>query len=240
MSQIDLTKAAGSLLAQNEPVQAPGPAVLREVATESVVTESVVTDGDTSDGRATNSATPEAELTDPATSADPAALLASLRDIHLPEQSGSALPPGWVLVAVGALLLLAMLAVYFARKRRTPDWRQIAQQEMTVIKQQMPRAGATDTVTACSRLLRRVCMALAPRTEVAAMTGEPWLELLDSLHNSREFSEGPGRALADQPYRRPDNPDSSNNPVWHQQPAATQELVTLVENFVNHAGPLRS
>ena len=223
MSRTDPIQTADALLAQNSAGNSAGNSTQNPAQTP-----------------AADTTAPETRLVDPATVSDPAALLASLRDIHLPEQTGSVLPPGPLLLAGGGLLLLAMLGVYFARKRGTADWRQVAQREISVIRQQMPNASATETLAACSRLLRRVCMALAPRSEVAAMTGEPWLELLDSLHQSSEFSHGPGRALVDEPYRRPDTPGSTNTARDGKQPKATEEVVSLVENFINHAGPLRS
>ena len=54
----------------------------------------------------------------PASGADPAALLASLKDIHLPETTGSVLAPGWLLLGAGAALLICMLVFFLWRRRR--------------------------------------------------------------------------------------------------------------------------
>ncbi len=181
--------------------------------------------------------------------ADPAALLQSMRDIHLPETGGSQLAAGWVLLAAGVLLLLAMLLGFLLRRRRSEDWRQVAQQELVSIRQQAIDAPANETVAACSRLLRRVSLALLPREGVAAMTGENWLKLLDTLHGSSQFSEGPGQVLAELPYSRPvatADARSASNLVGGVDRAqegeaidhGSGELLLLVEDFIANAQPI--
>ena len=58
-----------------------------------------------------------------------------------------------------------------------------------------------------SELLRRSMLAYAPRKQVAGLTGADWLAWLDRGLDNRPFSEGPGRALEELPYRveRPDD-----------------------------------
>jgi hypothetical protein len=56
--------------------------------------------------------------------------------------------------------------------------------------------------TCLSGLLRRAMLAYSPRHDVAGLTGTRWLEWLDRGLVDRPFSEGPGRALSDLPYRR--------------------------------------
>lgn len=46
-------------------------------------------------------------------------------------------------------------------------------------------------------------LAYASRSEVAGLTGQRWLEWLDQGLDGRPFSAGPGRPLAELPYRRP-------------------------------------
>jgi hypothetical protein len=53
-----------------------------------------------------------------------------------------------------------------------------------------------------SVLLRRVCISLYPRAEVAGLTGEAWLNFLDQPLTGRPFGTGNGRILVDAPYRR--------------------------------------
>lgn len=173
---------------------------------------------------------------------DPAALLQSMRDIHLPETSGNQFAPGWVLLAAGGLLLLVMLLGFLLRRRGSADWRHEAQQELEAIRQQASQAPDHVTVAACSRLLRRVSLALAPRQKVASMTGESWLNLLDALHGSARFTKGEGRLLTELPYARPARaarpPDAADQASAHdrmQRPSL--ELITLVEDFIAKAQP---
>ena len=43
-----------------------------------------------------------------------------------------------------------------------------------------------------------------PRSEVASLHGEPWLEWLDHDLPEPRFSKGPGRSLLELPYRNPE------------------------------------
>ena len=54
-----------------------------------------------------------------------------------------------------------------------------------------------------SEILRRTMLAYAPRSEIAGLTGDAWLEWLDRDLPEPKFSNGPGRRLLDLPYRKP-------------------------------------
>jgi len=49
--------------------------------------------------------------------------------------------------------------------------------------------------------MRRAAITADERRRVAGLTGEEWLAWLDRGLSGRPFSEGPGRCLADAPYR---------------------------------------
>ena len=72
-----------------------------------------------------------------------------------------------------------------------------------------------------SVLIRRVAISLAPRTKVASLIGQAWLDYLDSSMNGKAFSEGVGRQLIDGPYR-----DKATQQV------DLAELITLCENWL--------
>lgn len=167
---------------------------------------------------------------------DPAVLLQSMRDIHLPDASGSPLAPGWVLLAAGVLMLLLMLLGFLLRRRRSADWRAQAQQELSAIRHQASQVSESESVAACSRLLRRISLALAPRQKVASLTGESWLNLLDALHGSAQFSRGPGRVLAELPYRRPAG--IGGKPADAGKPP--HELLSLLDDFIAKAQPAQA
>jgi len=52
-----------------------------------------------------------------------------------------------------------------------------------------------------STLMRRAAITAEDRRRVAGLTGREWLAWLDGGLSGRPFSEGPGRCLADAPYR---------------------------------------
>ncbi len=144
--------------------------------------------------------------------ADPAALLEMLRDIQLP----AAVPwwppaPGWWL-----LLSVALLAWLNWRYEWRAKWRRPAHSAPMLSAQAVALAEFARTrakfaengdvgalVASLSALLRRVAMEFASRDEAAALTGDPWLAWLDARTGNEGFSAGPGRVLADAPYRAP-------------------------------------
>ena len=64
------------------------------------------------------------------------------------------------------------------------------------------QGDAAASARALSRLLRRYALARFPRQRAAALTGEDWLSFLDAHGGGGRFRDGPGRLLADAPYRR--------------------------------------
>ena len=50
--------------------------------------------------------------------------------------------------------------------------------------------------------MRRLALAHFPRTQVAGLVGDAWLQFLDRTGGDNQFSAGPGRALIRAPYRR--------------------------------------
>lgn len=122
-----------------------------------------------------------------------------LRDIHLPDPVGWWPPaPLWWLLA--ALLAAAVaIGLWHYRRGRT---RRAALRELAALRAQF--AGHQDA--ACllrdlSALMRRVALAHHPRAAVAGLCGDAWLDFLDRS-GPGGFRHGPGRALADGPYRR--------------------------------------
>lgn len=127
-----------------------------------------------------------------------------LRDIHLPPPvSWWPLAPGWYLV-LAAVILVALITAFIIYRYRQCRLRRAAQAELARVRRvyrrhRDPRRLARDL----SVLLRRICLSRLPREQVAGVTGEAWLALLDSqLPPTRtgEFSQGPGRALVNAPY----------------------------------------
>jgi hypothetical protein len=121
-----------------------------------------------------------------------------LRDIHAPAPPGVWPPaPGWWVLAGVGLVLLGFGLWWLYRRYR------LARRRRRILDQLAGLPGrATGALLAAevSALLKRVALARYPRTEVASLTGTPWLELLDRTGGGGRFVQGPGRVLAEGPY----------------------------------------
>jgi hypothetical protein len=129
-----------------------------------------------------------------------------LRDLHLPEAVGWWPPaPGWW-VLLGLVLLGVLLLLHKAWVRwRADAARRIALRELARLEDSWRDApNPVLLATGLSELLRRTMLAYAPRKDVAGLTGQAWLQWLDRGLEDRVFTEGPGRALRELPYRRAD------------------------------------
>jgi len=154
----------------------------------------------------------------PAAAADP---LAGLRGYHLP-QSVSWWPPapGWWLLVGLVLVLAAALALYLVRRRRRRAAARLALDELARLRADLAVGGDAGVfVRGLSRLLRRFALTCFPRRRVAGLTGTAWLAFLDAEGGDGRFCNGPGRLLAEAPYRS-----------TAELPAA--ELATLAEDWI--------
>ncbi|MDF9393241.1 MULTISPECIES: DUF4381 domain-containing protein [Methylococcus] len=123
-----------------------------------------------------------------------------LRDIHLPPPVGWWPPaPGWYLAPLLVIVLVLLLWIVWRRLIRNP-LRKALLRELAAIESSEVLEPA-EKIGRVSVLLRRACLTLYPRQEVAGLTGQNWLERLDSVLGGRHFRDGPGRCLIDGPYR---------------------------------------
>jgi hypothetical protein len=124
-----------------------------------------------------------------------------LRDIHLPAPVGWwPLAPGWWLLLVG-IPLLVMLLVWLWRWLRRKTVKKLALLELESIERSaLDARGKTQQLAI---LLRRTCLSVYPREQVASLVGEDWLVFLDgTFGKGKAFSTGAGRLLIEAPYRR--------------------------------------
>ncbi len=157
--------------------------------------------------------------------ANPNDPLAGLRAYHLPD-TPSWWPPApgwWALLAIMIAAGLIFAWWYTRQRRRGAAARQVLR-ELAGLRERARRDSKSPALTReLSRLLRRFAISIYPRQDVAALTGDAWLQFLDHHGGEGRFQHGPGRHLAEAPYRA--------EPV-----TGFDELLSLVEAWVqrNH------
>jgi len=122
-----------------------------------------------------------------------------LRDIHAPLPPSWWPPaPGWWLLAVAIAALLVIISIQLYRKAQVRRRRLalIAEFERAVAD---ARDNASTLAATLSILLRRAQLRRAPHA--ATLSGLAWLDHLDRVTGSDEFTTGVGRVLVDAPYR---------------------------------------
>ncbi len=127
--------------------------------------------------------------------------LLALHDIHpAPPPDWWPPAPGWWLLG---LVLLAALAAALRQLIRLARRRRQRHRALRLLQQlQRQSGGDPRTLSAgVSTLLRRAALARFPRQQVAALSGVDWLRFLDRTGATDRFSNGPGRVLAEAPFR---------------------------------------
>lgn len=139
---------------------------------------------------------------DPTTS--PAEL--PLRDIHLPEAIGWWPPaPGWWVVVVLAIALLIIIIQWLRHVHRNQRLHRDARRMLYEIEQRyQEHQDARILIRELSSFLRRVAISAHDRNKVASLTGDEWLNWLDTRAGVELFNTNEGRQLTEAPYK-PDN-----------------------------------
>lgn len=124
-----------------------------------------------------------------------------LRDIHLPDAIG------WWPPAIGWWLLMVFIPlfcwfVFWLYKRITRKTAVKTAKKLLHSLKQDNDLEAKDKLIELSKLVRRVAISQAPRTEAASLTGQQWLNYLDQSVKGMPFTEGEGKILADVHYQK--------------------------------------
>jgi len=129
-----------------------------------------------------------------------------LRDIHLPEPVSWWPPaPGWWgILALCLLLLMSTLLIF--RFRKNGKLRRASKASIEqVFAEYRTHGDPQRLIDELSVLLRRISLSHYPRSKVAGLTGDAWLEFLDlgieDTPVQRGFSTGAGAVLALAPYK---------------------------------------
>lgn len=136
-----------------------------------------------------------------------------LRDLHLPDMtSWWPVAPGWLLLAVLAVLGLALLIRRAIMKWRINRPRRLALKRLGIISAEFEQGASAVTLgKELSELTRRAMLAYSPRSAVAGLTGDAWLKWLDQGLDDKPFSEGAGRILESLPYMNPTRVDDDTD-----------------------------
>ena len=121
--------------------------------------------------------------------------LASLRPLHTPEPVGWWPPaPGWWMLA--GLVLLLLVAGWWYHRRTALHRAALGE----LRRLERLEFGDTRLAAGVNRLLRRVALVCFPHQQVAGLSGEAWLQFLDSGSRKKGFCHGPGQVLATGPF----------------------------------------
>ncbi|MDO9241607.1 MAG: DUF4381 domain-containing protein [Methylicorpusculum sp.] len=123
-----------------------------------------------------------------------------LKDIHLPDAIGW-WPPAmgwWLLVILIPLMILLLIKLIRHITRSTAI--KSAKRILTEIKQDSTK-NELEKLREISILLRRVAVSVAPRENIAGLTGQAWLDFLDQGMKDKPFTQGIGQCLNNTPYQ---------------------------------------
>ncbi len=126
-----------------------------------------------------------------------------LRDIHLPPPPPFWPPaPGWWIVAALMLMLLVWVGFVLWKRERIRRRRQRVMDALNRLERELATGRSAEGLASISLLLRRLALTRFPRERIAVLSGDAWLRFLDESGGNGRFAMGPGRVLADGPYRR--------------------------------------
>lgn len=99
---------------------------------------------------------------------------------------------GWLWLALGLAVALVFLIRRVLRHRRANAYRRAGLAALSTVG---------DDPAQIAGILRRTALAAYPREDVAELTGDRWLAFLDQSFSGDGFCNGPGRVVAEAPYR---------------------------------------
>lgn len=131
-----------------------------------------------------------------------------LRDIHLPDGvSWWPIAPGWWLLLMLLMLFAAVIWALRINKARG-RMRKHALAELEKVETNFSQhQDAQQLASELSTLLRRICISRYPRTDVAGLTGQAWLDFLNAQTNS--FETESADALLNGPFQKRSNINSA-------------------------------
>lgn len=126
--------------------------------------------------------------------------LVALQELPLPAPvSYAPQTVGWLILA-GVLLLLALWGAWRWRKRVLANrYREEAMAELDLIEQALQLNDASSAAR-LPTLIKRVALTAAPRADIAALSGDAWMQWLERTLPAAGFLGAPGRLLPQLAY----------------------------------------
>lgn len=126
-----------------------------------------------------------------------------LRDIHIPDAI-SGWPPavGWWILAM--LIPLCIYLIHRLYKRLTRKTALKAAKKYFKALRQNEDMSKPEKLAALSSLMRRTAISLYPRSDVASLTGDAWLNFLDNSIANRGFNSDTGWLFTEGLYSKQD------------------------------------
>ncbi len=162
-------------------------------------------------------------------SPDPASL-ANLHDIVVPEVvAWWPLAPAWYVIAVVVLIVSVWFTARSVRRWHRNAYRRDALTQLQQLKATISPETAATVLGELATLMRRVALTVYPRSQIAGLTGDAWMNFLNESAATSQFTNDNGRRLMSATYESHVSVATSD----------AEELADLVAQWVTqHRGPL--
>lgn len=100
---------------------------------------------------------------------------------------------GWIWLGLFGLIGIGIAVWRAVLWRKQTAYRRAALKELKTFSEDPDQLAS---------LVRRTALSAYPRAEIASLHGRDWLSFLDSTYDGSAFLDGPGKCLADSPYRK--------------------------------------
>ena len=159
---------------------------------------------------------------------DPASLI-NLNDIVLPADiSWWPLATGWYILFALLFLVLGWLCFRLLRRWINNRYRRDALQQLQSLVIALENPAKRDTsLRQIPTLLKRTALSFYPRTQVASLSGNDWIEFLNSSTEQPAFTAATTTTMQKIAY--------SNNSLSEIGPTATEDLISACRLWIkNH------
>ena len=147
-----------------------------------------------------------------------------LQDIHLPN-APSVWPLAigwWVLLALIIMVLIGVI-VWIRKKQAHQKQQQQIFSTLKALERSLKKEANNQSIADINIFLRQLMLMRFSASEVASLTGEQWLAMLDKAGDTQAFSHGVGRILIEAPYQAKETINLKTN-----------EFIRLIRTFTRH------